>query len=92
MAQKLSGDTLRPDMQAKLKEFVQKRQIPRLEELKQDWSRLDNEHAELSYALALQAAEALYQHYGSDGVRNLMRNPERLAAISTELDKLLGLI
>jgi len=52
---------------------------------------LQEEHATLAYALALAAAEMMYETYGNDGVRNLMRNPERLPAISVYLDKQLGL-
>ena len=90
-AQKLSGDHLPPAMQARLKEMAQQKQLPRLQDLKQDWSRLDNDHAHLAYALALSAADALFDHYGSDGIRNLMRNPDHLPSISAELDKALGL-
>lgn len=90
-AQKLSGDRLQPAIQARLKEMAKQGQLPRLEDLKQDWSRLDNDHAQLAYALALAAADALFENYHSDGIRNLMRSPDRLPAISSELDKLLGL-
>ena len=65
--------------------------LPKLEELRQGWSRLDTEHATLAYALALAAVDALYDNVGSDGVRNLLRNPERLPAVSADLDKRLGL-
>ena len=66
-------------------------QLPKLEQLKQGWSSLDATHARVAYSLALAAVDALYENFGSDGVRNLMRSPERLAAISAELDKRLGL-
>jgi hypothetical protein len=91
LAQRLSGDALAPAVRAKLTAMAAEGKLPRLENLRQDWSRLDSEHATLAYALALAAAELLYESYGNDGVRNLMRNPERLPAISASLDKQLGL-
>jgi len=91
LAQKLSGETLAPAARKKLASLAAEGKLPRLEKLRQDWSRLDGEHATLAYALALAAADLMYENYGSDGVRNLMRNPERLAAISVYLDKQLGL-
>jgi hypothetical protein len=66
-------------------------QLPKLETLRSGWSGLDAQHARLAYSLALEAVDALYENFGSDGVRNLMHNPERLASISAELDKRLGL-
>jgi hypothetical protein len=91
MAQKLSGETLRPQMRAQLAEMAKAGQLPKLEALRSGWSGLDAQHARLAYSLALEAVDALYENFGNDGVRNLMRNPERLPAISAELDKRLGL-
>ena len=91
MAQKLSGETLTPASRKKLSAMAAEGKLPRLENLRQDWSRLDSEHATLAYAMALAAAELLYEDYGNDGVRNLMRNPERLPAMMIYIDKQLGL-
>ena len=91
MAQKLSGAVLAPAIRAKLAAMAHDGQLPKLEELRQGWSQLDSQHATLAYALALAAVDALYDNFGSDGVRNLMRNPEQLPKMSTELDKRLGL-
>ncbi len=91
MAQKLSGETLSPDARAKLAELAKAGQLPKLEALRRGWSGLDTQSARVAYALALAAVDALYENFGTDGVRNLMRNPERLPAISAELDKRLGL-
>jgi hypothetical protein len=91
MAQKLSGEVQTAARKAQLAAMARAGQLPKLEQLKQGWSQLDATHARIAYSLALAAADALYENFGSDGVRNLMRNPERLAAISAELDKRLGL-
>jgi hypothetical protein len=91
MAQKLSGQTLPPAVRAKITALAREGKLPKLEQLRQGWSQLDAEHAALAYALALTAVDALYENFGADGVRTLMRNPERLPAISAELDKRLGL-
>ncbi|MEO8049080.1 MAG: hypothetical protein ABI833_01575 [Acidobacteriota bacterium] len=91
MAQKLSGETLRPQDRAHLAELAKTGQLPKLEALRGGWSGLNAQSAHVAYALALEAVDALYDNFGTDGVRNLMRNPERLPAISAELDKRLGL-
>jgi hypothetical protein len=91
MAQRLSGETLAPQSRAELEQLAKAGQLPKLESLRQGWSGLDAQHARLAYSLALEAVDALYENFGSDGVRNLMRNPERLAVISADLDKRLGL-
>ncbi|HEV8145116.1 MAG TPA: hypothetical protein VGP79_01970 [Bryobacteraceae bacterium] len=91
LAQKLSGDTLDPKLRRRIAEMSRVGKLPRLSNLGQDWSRLDGEHARTAYALALAAVEILYETYHEDGVRNLIRNPERLAAITADLDKRLGL-
>ncbi|HLX45542.1 MAG TPA: hypothetical protein VKR43_18985 [Bryobacteraceae bacterium] len=91
LAQKLSGDTLPPAMRQKIAELMQGKQLPRLENLGQDWSRLDSQHANAAYALSLAAVELLYENYAKDGVGNLIRNPQRLAQITADLDKRLGL-
>jgi tetratricopeptide (TPR) repeat protein len=91
MAQKLSGAALSPAAKAQIAAMAKAGQLPKLEQLKQGWSQLDSTHARIAYTLALAAVNALYENFGSDGVRNLMRSPERLPAISAELDKRLGL-
>jgi hypothetical protein len=91
LAQKLSGDTLNPTLAAKLDKMAKDGRLPRLENLHQDWSRLDGDHAMAAYALSLAAVEMFYQNYASYGIRNLVNNPERLATITADLDKRLGL-
>jgi hypothetical protein len=91
LAQKLSGDTLSAGILARLGEMAREKKLPRLENLGQDWSRLDTAHAQLAYALALAAVDQFYENYAQMGIGNLLRNPERLAAITVELDKRLGL-
>jgi hypothetical protein len=91
LAQKLSGDTLRPEIRQRLTVMAQEKKLPKLSNLGQDWSRMDTEHATLAYALSLAAIEVFYQDYANYGIGNLLRNPERLAAITTDLERRLGL-
>ena len=63
---------------------------PETEQLGQDWSRLDTEHARIAYAMSLAAVEMFYREYAQYGLGNLIRNPERLAQVTAELDKKLG--
>lgn len=91
LAQKLSGDVLTPAAKRRLAEMAEQKKLPRLENLGQDWSRLDTEHARLAYALALAGVEEFYENYSEYGIANLLRNPERLTPITADLDKRLGL-
>ncbi len=90
MAQKLSGDSLSPQVRAQLKQLAKDGKLPSLSQLTQGWMGLDAKNAAVAYSLALDAVELLYDNYHSDGVRNLMRNPERLPAIAADLDKRLA--
>ena len=91
LAQKLSGDTLSAPMKQQLLQLAQAHRLPRLEDVRQDWSRLSIDNARLAYSLALAAADALYQNYAAYGIRNVLNNPENLPQVTTELDKALGL-
>lgn len=91
LAQKLSGDTLKPEVRQKLAAMAQEKKLPRLSNLGQDWSRMDADHATLAYALSLAAIETFYQDYANYGIGNLLRNPERLGQITDDLDRRLGL-
>jgi hypothetical protein len=91
LAQKLSGDQLSAASRDQLRQLAAAHQIPRLEELHQDWSRLSVDNARLAYNLALAAADALYDNYSSSGIRNVVNNPQNLPQITADLDRKLGL-
>jgi hypothetical protein len=91
IAQKLSGDSLSAAQMKRIADLVRGGTLPRLSNLRQDWSRLDADHAAAAYALSLTAVELLWQDAGEDGVRNLLRNPDRLPQVTAELDRKLGL-
>jgi hypothetical protein len=91
LAQKLSGDVLPPEVRAQLSQLAQTHAIPRLENLRQNWSRMSTQNAMAAYSLALAAADALYDDYASYGIRNILSNPERLPQITADLDAKLGL-
>jgi tetratricopeptide (TPR) repeat protein len=91
LAQKLSGDQLSAASRNQLHQLAAAKQIPRLEDLHQDWSQLSIENARLAYNLALAAADALYENYSSSGIRNVVNNPQRLPQVAAELDRKLGL-
>jgi hypothetical protein len=90
LAQKLSGDTLRPAVRDQLKQMAASHSIPRLENLAQDWSAMSTQNAVAAYNLALAAADALYDNYANYGIRNVLSNPDRLPHITADLDRALG--
>jgi tetratricopeptide (TPR) repeat protein len=91
LAQKLSGDTLSPAARDRLRRLALAHQIPTLENLRQDWSRLSVDNARLAYDIALAALDSLYENYSAYGIRNILNNPSALDQITSDLDKKLGL-
>jgi tetratricopeptide (TPR) repeat protein len=91
LAQKLSGDTLSTAARDRLRELAEAHQIPRLEDLRQNWSLLSTANARIAYNLALAAADALYDNFYSYGIRNVVTNPQILKEVTVEIDKKLGL-
>ena len=91
LAQKLSGDTLSTAARDRLRQLAEAHQIPRLEDLRQNWSRMSTENARTAYNLALAAADALYDNFSSYGIRNVVSNRQILQQVTAELDKKLGL-
>ena len=91
LAQKLSGDTLSTAARDRLRELAEAHKIPRLEDLRQNWSRMSTENARIAYNLALAAADALYDNFYSYGIRNVVTNPQILQQVTAEIDKKLGL-
>ncbi len=89
LAQKLSGDRLTPQTREQLRLRAQAHQVPRLEELHPDWSHFSRDEARIAYALALDAADALYDG-DPNGLRNILRNPQSLGQVTAELDKKIG--
>jgi len=90
LAQKMSGDVLSPGTREQLKKLAEAHQVPRLENLGQNWSRLNADNARVAYSMALAAAEALYENYSNYGLRNILNNPQTLKQVTMELDKKLG--
>jgi tetratricopeptide (TPR) repeat protein len=89
LAQKYSGDSLSPAARQKIAQMIAAHELPKLENLGQSWSAMDTAHAAAAYAVALAAVESLAED--PSAVRNLLRNPSRLSAVSADLDKRLGL-
>ncbi|MBI2685191.1 MAG: hypothetical protein HYX27_02670 [Acidobacteria bacterium] len=86
LAQKLSGETLSEPRRTAIRAAAQQDGVPKLANLSQTWSRMSAGHAAMAYATSLFAVELYYQHYAAYGIRNLLRNPDQLARVMTELD------
>jgi len=90
MAQRLSGDTPTRNQREQIAQLTESHQLPHLQSLRQDWSRLNAQNARLAYSLALEAVDILYDNYSAYGIRNILRNPQTLPQITADLDKRLG--
>lgn len=91
LAQKLSGDALTALQRAQMNALIESHALPKLEGLEKSWAHMDGPHAQAAYALALAAADALYENYAAYGIPNLLRDPGRLPQVAAELDRKLGL-
>ena len=91
MAQKHSGETLDSMELSALRAKIRSHQMPKLSALSQSWSRMSAQHARLAYAMSLAAIEVMYQSYGEQYMRNLLRNPEVLPGLAEQVSRsLLG--
>lgn len=86
MAQKLSGRTLTPQAREALTQLNKADGLPTLDQLNGGWARLGTQQASIAYALALAAAQVMYQDLQDYGVRNLLNNPDRLDAAAQRVD------
>jgi len=91
LAQKFSGDTLSTAARDRLRVLAQAHRIPRLEDLRQNWSMMSTENARIAYNLALEAADALFSDFSGYGIRNVVTNPQIRKQVTAEIDKSLGL-
>lgn len=87
LAQRLSGETLTPEMRQTVRAAAQAGQLPPLQKMSQTWTRLSPDHARLAYGVALYAAELFFAHHQAFGIRTLVRNPEYLDRIAEDIDR-----
>jgi hypothetical protein len=91
VAQYMSGQTLSAGEREQITAMARAKKLPSLTKLGGDWSGLDTSSARMAYGMALRAVEIFNQDFGGYGLRNLLRNPEKLAGYTTEIDRRLGL-
>ena len=91
MAQKLSGEKLRPEMRERIKQLSSTGALPKLDDFKRDWSGMSTENASLAYGVALAAADLFFENYENTGLLNVLRNPNLLAQVTADLNRKLGL-
>ncbi len=87
MAQKLSGEALRPEQREVLKVLARAGKLPTLEALGNGWGTLNGAQASIAYGISLAAMELFFGKYGELGPRNLTNNPQMLEQITPELDR-----
>lgn len=89
LAQKYTGDTLAAESRRKAEAALRAGSLPRLDRMSQTWSRMSAEHAAQAYAVAYMAAELLLDNYRQYGIANILKNPNLLAQVTSELDRAL---
>jgi len=87
LAQRLSGETLTPEMRGIVRAAAKSGQLPPLMKMSQTWARMSPDHARLAYGIALYAAELFFAHHQEFGIRTLVRNPEYLDRIAADIDR-----
>lgn len=87
LAQKLSGESISDPKRVAIRAAARENGLPRLGNMSQSWSRMSASHAALAYATSLYAVELFYQYHAAYGIRNLLRNPDQLDTIVTDLDR-----
>lgn len=87
MAQWWSGERLSGPQRRALQAKVAAGALPGLAQLGEAWSSLPPDRAALAYAAALDAVATLYETRGEAHVRELLRQPARLAQTAAELGR-----
>ena len=87
LAQRISGETLRPETLAAIKAMAKEGKLPRLAGLGQSWGNKGAAEAQFAYGMALVAVDLFFQYHGEFGIRNLLKNPETLPRITDDLDR-----
>jgi len=90
LAQKLSGESISPVARAAVTTMAREGKLASLVQLGSGFGGLNSQQARVAYTQALMAVEILLKDYGNDGLRNILRNPERIASIAPEIDKRLA--
>lgn len=91
IAQYISGRTLQPNERDTISQLARAHKVPSLAKLDGDWSGFDAVNARLAYTVALRAVEIFNQDFGAFGLRNLLKNPDKLPYYATEVEKRFGL-
>lgn len=87
MAQRWSGEQPSLSAVAAARTQLAARRMPDLAHLNVDFIRVSTENARIAYALSAAAVDALYQGYGEQYVRNLLRSPESLESAAAAISR-----
>ncbi len=87
LAQKLSGESVQPGVRDAVKALAKAGRLPTLAGLGQGWGGKSTAEAQLAYGMALMAVDLFFEFHSGMGIRNLLNNPQALAAITADLDK-----
>jgi hypothetical protein len=89
LAQYLSGERLNEDQRRSLRQGLAAGRLPPLERMSGSWMGLSGAQASVAYAYALWAAETWIEAEGMESVRQLLRQPSGLAAMTARANELL---
>ncbi|MEO5951814.1 MAG: hypothetical protein ABIQ44_05020 [Chloroflexia bacterium] len=89
LAQQLSGERLSETDRRQLRQVISSGKLPALQRFAGGWGGLSAAEAQLAYAYALMAAEAWLEADGAESIRQLLRNPDRVAQLTERLNQTL---
>lgn len=89
LAQHLSGDRLTEDHRRMLRQGLAGGKLPPLERMSGSWMGMDSHQAATAYAYSLWAAEVWIASEGAESIRQVLRNPGRLAELTARANQLL---
>ena len=87
LAQRLSGEQLQPGVREAVKSLAKAGKLPLLAGLGQGWGNKSTAEAQLAYGMALMAVDLFFEYHAGMGIRNLLNNPNALAAVTADLDR-----
>jgi hypothetical protein len=87
LAQRLSGEPVTPQIAEAIAALAKQGKLPKLEGLGKSWVNKNAAEAQLAYGMARAAVDLFFEHHAGLGIRNLLRRPDALPAITEDLDR-----
>lgn len=90
LAQELSGEPFQPPRRREVLDLGLAGKLPPIGKLSGSWSGMNATQARIAYGAARAGVAGFLARHGDNGIRNVLNNPQLLAAMAAEIDRTLA--